>query len=148
MNLSEKSIGQYMRAFLLAYIVLAGCNDSGPNVYIVSGKVYYKQKPLPYGTVVFYGPDGRQIVGSEIGSNGEYSLRAVEGQHRVTVVAHAPLDLPAGEAVETTKMRIRPQKGMPTVPSQYGNMSTSGLYCNVFPEQNTHDINTHDIKIP
>lgn len=109
-------------------------------MYEVTGVVSFRSKPLPYGTVVFHGPDGRQIVASKIGSDGRYTLEAMEGQHHVTVIAQAPLDLPPGESIETYNRPIRPKAGMPTVPDKYNNPSSSGLYCNVFPEENTHDI--------
>ena len=120
--------------------LLVGCWDSGPTVYKVSGVVSLKGKPLPYGSVTFHAPNGRDVVGCKIDSEGSYSVSLLPGQHRVTVVAKPPVEIPAGQSYESMAQVPPAKKGQPEAPARYGDTSTSGLYCNVYPKDNNHDI--------
>ena len=133
------TVEQFLPLVLISCMFLMGCGQSRPPSYPVKGIVTFKDKPLPYGAILFHGPHGREVSGATIDSNGFYSLNAVEGQHSVTIVARPPVDLPTGESLETTSISVRPKRGMPVVPPKYGNSTTSGLYCTVFPEENAHD---------
>lgn len=76
-------------------LALAGCGDSGPKRYQVSGKVTYKGKPVPKGFITFEpdsskgneGPGG----GAEI-VDGEYSTESgkgvLGGPYRVKIVGY------------------------------------------------------------
>jgi hypothetical protein len=73
-------------ALLTSFFVL-GCSDGTGSV---SGTVKYKGAALGSGTVVFVGPDGK-LLGSAIGSNGEYSIsRLAAGKYKVTVETFPP----------------------------------------------------------
>jgi hypothetical protein len=91
----------------------------------VQGKVYFRGRPLPAGTIVFAADPDRGTNGplarGEIQSDGSYTLRtgdlpgAVVGWHRVTVVAV--------EMTATTPRLL--------VPARYGDPLLSGLACEV-----------------
>ena len=73
-------------------MVLFGCNG-GPRLGKVSGRVTFKGKPVPTGTIMFHPDAGPAAVGA-IGSDGTYTLTtiksgdgAVVGSHRVTIQA-------------------------------------------------------------
>ena len=88
-------------ARLLALAMLmasgVGCGPTDPdqaNILPVSGKVTYKGKPVPKGTITFHSDGGRMATG-EIQEDGSYSLTtarpgdgAVAGHHRVSIVAN------------------------------------------------------------
>jgi hypothetical protein len=76
----------------LLAMVLTGCSG-GPRLGKVSGKVTFKGKPVPTGTIMFYPDAGPAAVGA-IGPDGTYTLTtikpgdgAVVGSHRVTIQA-------------------------------------------------------------
>jgi len=73
-------------------LVLSGCSR-GPQMAKVSGKVTYKGKAVPTGTIMFHPDSGPTAVGA-IGPDGAYTLTtikkgdgAVVGSHRVTIQA-------------------------------------------------------------
>src|SRR5262245_61633132 len=85
---------------LLALIVWAapGCSGGSQGLAVVKGKITYKGKPVPNGTVNFLPDDGNKPSASgEIQPDGSYSLKtimgtrpsdgAVLGKHKVMVVA-------------------------------------------------------------
>ena len=128
-------------AFFLLLPLLIGCEEAGPETFPVSGIVYYKEKPLPYGLVLFFGPGGNEVGSSKIGKDGTYSLDAVPGQNRIAVSASPPIELKPGENLESVSVRrTKPKKGQPVVPVKFASASTSGLSCEVVTEENTIDI--------
>lgn len=84
---------------------VAGCGDSGPKLYPVTGKVTVNGNPLSSGTVVF-NPDKAKgntfggICVGELSSDGAYTLQtngkpgAPAGPYKVTITATAatPMD--------------------------------------------------------
>jgi hypothetical protein len=75
---------------LLLLSPLVGC---GKGTGFVTGKVTYQDKPLPSGSVTFYGANG-QTDSSSITAEGHYTIpRAPVGPVKVTVVTGLP---PAG----------------------------------------------------
>lgn len=80
-----------MRSLLLLTLLLTSC---GARKTSVSGTVVYNRKPLPSGTVLFHGEDGR-VAHSLIDENGNYTIdNPPLGLVRITVRSHAAM--PAG----------------------------------------------------
>ena len=74
----------------LAGIGLLALATVGCGTGDVSGKVTYKDKPVPFGTVLFEASDGT-IKQGNIGSDGGYSIRGVTtGTARVAVNSPNP----------------------------------------------------------
>lgn len=90
----------------------------------VSGKVTYKGKPLPAGTVKFHSAKGK-AVSATIQEDGTYRAKGV----------------PAGDARLTVSRGVG--KGQPRgfpIPLQYASPATSALRCNVLPGEQTLNI--------
>ena len=90
-----------MRTNLLSYwgwialaAMLAGCGDSGgPRTYKVTGEVTLDGQPLPTeGTIILHHVPPDQDAASAQIIDGEFSLRATEGQKRIEV--HASREVP------------------------------------------------------
>src|SRR5207248_8852791 len=66
---------------------VAGCGDSGPKMYPVSGTVTFDDQPIPEGDIVFlpeekqFGPDAGKI------KDGKYAFRAKGGKKKVQIQA-------------------------------------------------------------
>jgi hypothetical protein len=58
--------------FLLCFISILGCGESGPKRNAVSGKVTYKGEPIKLGTISFRSPEG--YVGTVEIKDGEYAI--------------------------------------------------------------------------
>ena len=79
---------------ILACGLLAGCGDSNPAVYPVTGTVSFNGEPLSTGTIVFIPKSGGASAQGQIGSGGKYTLTtftdgdgALPGTHTVMVSA-------------------------------------------------------------
>ncbi len=124
-------------ASLLALALLmasgVGCGPSNPDqpdTLPVGGKVTYKGKPVPKGTITFQSDGGRMATG-EIQEDGTYSLTtarpgdgAVAGHHRVSIVANEgdPTLMPSSPGY------VRPKN---LVPVKYNQPEQSGIEANV-----------------
>jgi hypothetical protein len=122
-----------MRQFLCFLALLAALNGcsrrQGLETAPVSGKVTYRGKPLPNGTVMFVPGEGPAATG-EIRPDGSYTLGtytatdgAVLGNHKVSITALQNV----GEAL--------PEQRSPTpsslLPAKYLNHENSGLTAEV-----------------
>src|SRR5207244_10223189 len=111
---------------------LAGCAEQqGPKTYPVQGKVSYKGKLLPFGSLTFVPKDGPAALGV-INADGSYKLRAVAGKHRVEVIAVPAYE--GGRPDPTAEggidyRGVSPPK--PLVPAKYNLYSTSGIEAEV-----------------
>jgi len=113
-------------------VVVSGCSKkSGMDTAPVSGKVTYRGKAVPTGTVMFV-PDAGPAATGEIGADGSYKLTtyatgdgAVIGTHKVTVTALQGM----GDALPEQRNATPP----PLVPAKYLNGETSGLVAEVKP---------------
>jgi hypothetical protein len=126
-------------AFVVALcaLVTLGCGRKGT----VSGTVNYKNKPLPSGTVTFFGAN-KEIVGNGSINNGNYSIANVPpGPVKITV------STPPVRAMAPDR-RHPPPKDMPggpttppvAIPTQYGNPEQSGLEYTVQSGSQQHPI--------
>src|SRR5262249_26957060 len=76
----------------LPALALAGC---GPRVGTVSGKVTYKDGPLPSGPLTFIGGKGDKPQWSALAADGSYQVNNVPvGNVKVTVETTPPMSLP------------------------------------------------------
>jgi len=126
---------QFMKPVALGLaigVVVSGCSKkSGMETAPVSGKVTYRGKAVPTGTVMFVPGAGPAATG-EIGADGSYKLTtyatgdgAVIGTHKVTVTALQGM----GDALPEQRNATPP----PLVPAKYLNGETSGLVAEVKP---------------
>lgn len=111
----------------------SGCSKkSGMATAPVSGKVTYRGKAVPTGTVMFVPGAGGPAATGEISSDGSYKLTtyatgdgAVIGTHKVTVTALQGM----GDVLPEQRNATPP----PLVPAKYLNGETSGLVADVKP---------------
>ncbi len=116
-------------------LTIAGCaKKGGMETAPVSGKVMYRGKALPTGTVMFVPGEGPAATG-EIGKDGTYKLTtyrpddgAVIGTHKVTITAL--------QGMEGALPEVRSGTPGPLVPAKYLNGDTSGLTAEVKPKTN------------
>jgi hypothetical protein len=71
-------------------LLLAGCGESGPKTYWVSGTVTLDQKPLADGDVIFYPQNQTEPAAMGKLDQGAFRFRAVAGKHRVVIQASRP----------------------------------------------------------
>jgi hypothetical protein len=125
-----------MSALLFVVVFLAaGCaKKGGMETAPVSGKVTYRGKAVPTGTVMFVPTEGPAATGN-IASDGTYKLEtytagdgAVIGTHKVTITALQDM---AGALPEQ-----RSPTPPPLVPAKYLSGETSGLVAEVKPKTN------------
>jgi hypothetical protein len=150
-----------LRTWLVLPVLLLCFGCGGPKGE-VSGKVTYLGKPLPTGSVTFFGP-GDQVVGSAaIFAGGDYRMTKVPvGEVRVTVSAPAAIRDPKAPPLRKGgKKRIEGEgqgkKGDPRtrkdveeakkflirldVPAKYGLPDQSGLTYTVQPGSQEYNI--------
>lgn len=100
----------------------------------VTGKVTYKGKPIPEGTIMFVPQSGFAAAGT-INADGTYRLisgkpgdGAVIGRHKIAVIPP-----------------FQPQAGYPSFPKKYQDAETSGLVAEVGKDgPNTFDFELTD----
>ena len=99
-----------------ALVLLAGCGkkkDLLPNAgNVVSGKITYKDGPLPFGLIQFYAAETEQVVGSsQVNPDGSYRIDNLPpGEVRIAILTKTPSM--AGRGMPPPGMEI------PTDPSQ------------------------------
>jgi hypothetical protein len=128
-------------------LVLVGCG--APPKASVSGTVRFKGQPLPSGTVLFHGADGR-VEHSLISAEGKYTIEdAPLGLARITVKSHgaAPPKVPlAGKEAPKMPPELAPRpedlrdSNYVRIPGRYLNPDSSGLRYEVRPGSQAHDI--------
>src|SRR5437879_1983344 len=108
----HRALGCVLSTILaIAVIAVLGC---GGGVGDVSGKVVFKGKPVPAGTVTIFGTQGRIAVGP-INPDGTYSVVGVPaGKTTITVNSHPPSQV----YMHDRNGRPKPLPGQPA-PGQY-----------------------------
>jgi hypothetical protein len=141
---------------LVLATVLTGCSG-GLRLGKVTGKVTFKGKPVPTGTIMFHPDAGPAAVGA-IGPDGTYTLTtikpgdgAVVGSHRVTIqattVGPGSLAEPSSfeEEMQLAQRKdpkakvLVPGKVTWIVPEKYSRPDTTDLTITVQPGRNTID---------
>lgn len=127
-------------------LLTLGC---GSPTATVTGTVTFQGKPLPSGTVLFHGADGR-VAHAVITDGGRYALAdAPIGPVRISVKTHAalPTGMPTRggppPAAPKDSAAAPPEKRdgkYVRVPSRYHDPNTSGLTVTVRTGAQTHDI--------
>jgi hypothetical protein len=135
--------------FLVGLLALPGCSGGSSGLAVVKGKISYKEKPVPHGTVNFLPNDGNKPMATgEIQPDGSYELKtfvsnkpsngAVIGQHKVVIVAI--------QDQATLLPEQRSPLSEPIVPVKYTSAATSDLSANVENKENTIDFDLKDGK--
>lgn len=90
----KRTIGRLL-PLLGCILIIAGCSDSGPRRYQVSGTVTYKDQPVPKGFITFEPDDSKGNEGPGGGSpivNGKYTTEEGKGisggPYRVKIVGY------------------------------------------------------------
>lgn len=60
--------------FLASALLLAGCGDSGPKRYAVSGTISIKGKPIPLGNITFVPQEPGGMGGGSAVTDGKYAI--------------------------------------------------------------------------
>lgn len=137
-------------AIAAGLVALSGC---GPSAGSIQGKVTYKGKDLPSGTVTFLGASN-DVVSAPIALDGTYTIPKVSlGLAKVTVSVPVPPSVPGGMKMDPAKMKggADPTGGTGTpptapvgprvkIPDLYQNPETSKLTFEVKPGSQSHDI--------
>lgn len=93
----------------LAAALLLGCGDSGPvppKTYPVKGKVLYSDgTPMPGGSITFLLTSGDPQLSAlgDIGSNGEFALRTIFANKRLTGAVEGTFEVTIQPPLGTTK---------------------------------------------
>ena len=130
---SEIRTGRFLLA--AAVLMLAGCG--GVEMAAVTGTVYYRDKPLSYGSVMFQPMDGGPAARATIGSDGSFALTTVtpDGETQAGVqVGACRVRVTAFEAQRPGQAVNREQElalGKSAVPKKYQRFATSGIVVDV-----------------
>jgi hypothetical protein len=126
-----------------AVLLAAGCGTDRKKTAEVTGKVTYRGKPVPNGTVTFIPEAGGPPATGEIRPDGTYTLTtyskgdgAVPGRHKVVIVA---MEDAAGKLPEERKP-LPP----PIIPNKYTSPATSDLVADVKDGENTINFDLKD----
>ena len=131
----------------LSPLLASGCGGSSQGLAVVKGKVTYKGKPVPNGTINFLPTNGNKPSASgEIQSDGSYSLKtfvsnrpsegAVLGEHQVVIVAMVD----QASRLPEERSPLPP----PIVPVKYTSPATSDLKAQVENKENVIDFDLKD----
>jgi hypothetical protein len=75
-------------AALMSLVLAAGCGESGPQKYALSGKVTYGGQPISYGDIRFEPKEGvknNETIAFTRIRNGDYATEVVGGPHWVNI---------------------------------------------------------------
>ena len=137
-------------ALVAGLVALSGCGSSGGSI---KGKVSYKGKDLPSGTVTFLGANN-DVGSSPIAPDGTYAIPKLSvGLAKIAVSVPAPVLVPGGMKMDPAKMKggADPTGGTGTpptapalprvkIPERYLNPETSKLTLEVKSGSQVHDI--------
>lgn len=153
---SLRGVGQPWRTrvfcsvpLLLACLMLffgPGCGGGGKGPSnVVTGKITLNGQPV-MGTVVFIGPDNKEVLGGVSAGTGEYRVdNPATGLNKILVrgLGGAGAPGPAGKPMVAPggkdPANMVGGQGVPP-PAKYGSVKTSDLTFNVTGGQETHDI--------
>lgn len=127
--------------------VVLGCGRGGEGLAVVKGKITYKGKPVPNGTVNYLPADpNKPSATGEIQADGSYAMQtylgsrpsqgAVIGKHKVVIVAMQDM----ASRLPEERVPLPP----PIVPIKYTSPATSDLKAEVEDKENTIDFDLQD----
>lgn len=123
-------------AMACCMLVLVGCGESRLRTAKVTGKVNYKGKPVPNGTVMFIPEGGGPSSTGTIQTDGSFTMTtyttgdgAILGKHKVVIAAMADM----GDLLPESRNPLPP----PIVPEKYTSPATSTLTTEVKDGDNT-----------
>jgi hypothetical protein len=164
MNGSHFSMRALHPAWSLIVCLLLGTAGCAPSKGEISGKVLYRGKPVPGGTVTFFPAGGKGAFNSSIQQDGSYSLTKVPaGEVTITVETESKKPAPQGTGTSGPKSKVRiyreemekfreqktpgrtprqfPSKEQYVpIPASYNDPEKSGLTYTVTGGEQTHDI--------
>lgn len=127
---------QTCAAWTVLALVFVGCGGNQHRTAKVNGKVTYKGKPVPNGTVTFIPEAGGPSATGEIQSDGTFSMTtyssgdgAVLGKHKVVIAAMQDM----GDRLPEDRNPLPP----PIVPTKYTSPATTDLTTEVKDGENT-----------
>jgi hypothetical protein len=133
----------------LLLVLLAGCTRNSPYSPVeVSGKVLYKGKPVPGGTVKFVTSSGGYAAFATIDEDGSYRIKSSIGEVKIGIDNRLlrPSPKPRGsigghKIPEAEAPKVDSQKGhYVPLPTKYYSPDTSGLTYTVENKPQTHYI--------
>ena len=131
-------------------VLSAGCSDGTTARGAVSGRVTYRDKPVPNAAVTFSPADGSRTATGRTDDDGNFTLGtftandgAAVGKHRVSIIANGP-DRPPRPGESGSGMPGEMMPGDPLIPKKYFTPETSGLTHEVVKGQNTVDLKLTD----
>lgn len=135
--------GAALAAALALLVVATGCSGDRMKTYTVTGKVTYKGKAVPNGTVNFIPSGPGPSATGELQKDGTFTLKtyaagdgAVAGKHKVVVVAMADQKDALPEARSPTPPSI--------VPNKFTSLATTTLTADVLEKDNVIDFDIKD----
>jgi hypothetical protein len=128
---------------VLVLALLTGCSasDQLPTAK-VTGKVAYKGKPVPTGTIMFVPKGDKPSATGELKSDGTYELTTYEEGDGAVLGPHTVM-ITAVEDMSDKLPELRSGTPRALVPGKYTNNSTSGLTAEV----NDVEVNTIDFEL-
>ena len=118
--------------------IFIGC-DQLPLTTPAKGVVYFEDKPLEFGSVMFQPINGGQPARGDIQSDGTYVLStfadqdgAIIGKHQVRIMCNSAQDPNSTEEIDMNAATI----GRVLIPRKYTQLSSSGFSADVLPEGN------------
>lgn len=138
--------GMVVRSVMFAAVVgFVGCGSGERKTAVVTGKVTYKGKPVPTGTVTFVPKTPGPSATGDIKPDGTYTLTTYRSGDGAVIDDHQVMII----ALEDMGMRL-PEDRNPTpppiVPIKYASTATSGLTAKVVEGTNTFDFELKDDK--
>ena len=134
---------------VITVVMLAalGCSGGGEGLAVVKGKITYRGKPVPNGTINFLPDDSNKPSATgEIQPDGSYALQtflqnrpsdgAVIGKHKVVIVAMEDM----ASRLPEERIPLPP----PIVPIKYTSPATSDLTAEVEDKENTINFDLQD----
>jgi hypothetical protein len=130
-------------ALLLCAPALAGCSKKGEMPTApVSGKVTYKGKAVPSGTVMFV-PDQGPAATGEVAKDGTYQL-STYGAGDGAVLGHHKISITALQDMSNLLPEQRSPTPRPLVPAKYLSHESSGLTADVQAGDNVVNLELND----
>jgi len=133
-------------AALLILIAPLGADEKPSKIGTVSGKVTFKDQPLPGGTVAFHPEKGKAVIAALV-ADGSYSAKVPAGEYRVTIETESLKDKGKEPAKGEEKPKGGDKKEAPKyvkIPEKYGDPTKTPLRVTVTEGEQTVDLKLSD----